>query len=76
MLWSLVASSVALVQFFGVDVFDAWPPGWRQPSFLGHSDLAALSGINLELYEAAKVDGAGRWRQMLSVTLPGIAPTI
>ena len=44
-LWSLVASSVAFVQFFGVDVFDAWPPGWRQPSFLGHSDLAALSGI-------------------------------
>jgi O-antigen ligase len=44
-LWSLVASAVAFVQFFGVDVFDAWPPGWRQPSFLGHSDLAALSGI-------------------------------
>ena len=44
-LWSLVASAVALVQFFGVDVLDAWPPGWRQPSFLGHSDLAALSGI-------------------------------
>lgn len=44
-LWSLVASAVALVQFFGVDVFDAWPPGWRQPSFLGHHDLVALSGI-------------------------------
>jgi O-antigen ligase len=44
-LWAVVASAVALVQFFGVDVFDAWPPGWRQPSFLGHSDLAALSGI-------------------------------
>jgi hypothetical protein len=44
-LWSLVASSVALVQFFGVDVFDAWPPGWRQPSFLGHHDLVALSAI-------------------------------
>ena len=44
-LWSLAASGVALVQFFGVDIFDAWPPGWRQPSFLGHHDLAALSGI-------------------------------
>jgi O-antigen ligase len=44
-LWSLVASAVAFVQFFGVDVFDAWPPGWRQPSFLEHSGLAALSGI-------------------------------
>jgi len=44
-LWSLVASGVALAQFLGADVFDAWPPGWRQPSFLGHHDLAALSGI-------------------------------
>ncbi|WP_243767262.1 ABC transporter permease [Paenibacillus agricola] len=38
--------------------------------------LAALSGIDQEQYEAAKIDGAGRWRQMLSVTLPGILPTI
>lgn len=38
--------------------------------------LAALSGINPELYEAATVDGAGRFRQLLAVTLPGIAPTI
>jgi O-Antigen ligase len=45
LLWSLVASAVALVQFFGVDIFDAWPPGWRQPSFLGHHDLVAISGI-------------------------------
>lgn len=38
--------------------------------------LAALSGIDLSLYEAAKIDGAGRFRQFLSVTLPGILPTI
>jgi putative aldouronate transport system permease protein len=38
--------------------------------------LAALSGIDQEQYEAAKIDGAGRFRQMLSVTLPGILPTI
>ena len=38
--------------------------------------LAALSGINEELYEAAKIDGAGRFRQLLNVTLPGIMPTI
>lgn len=37
--------------------------------------LAALSGISPELYEAATVDGAGRFRQLLAVTLPGIAPT-
>lgn len=38
--------------------------------------LAALSGIDPELYDAAKVDGAGRWKQMLHVTLPGISGTI
>lgn len=38
--------------------------------------LAALSGIDQELYEAAKIDGAGRWQQTVHVTLPGIANTI
>jgi O-antigen ligase len=44
-LWGAVASAVALAQFFGLDVFDAWNAGWRQPSFLGHHDLAALSAL-------------------------------
>lgn len=38
--------------------------------------ISAVSGINGELYEAARIDGAGRWKQMLYVTLPGILPTI
>ena len=38
--------------------------------------LAALTGIDMQLYEAAKIDGAGRWKQTLHVTLPGILPTI
>lgn len=38
--------------------------------------IAAITGISSELYEAAKIDGAGRWKQMLHVTLPGITPTI
>jgi len=38
--------------------------------------LAALSGIDPSLYEAAIVDGAGRFKQLLNVTLPGIMPTI
>ena len=38
--------------------------------------LAALSGISQELYDAAMIDGAGRWKQTLHVTIPGIAPTI
>ncbi|WP_235941432.1 ABC transporter permease [Paenibacillus puerhi] len=38
--------------------------------------LAAMSGINPELYEAAVVDGAGRWRKVWNVTLPSIRMTI
>lgn len=38
--------------------------------------LAAISGINPELYEAATVDGAGRWRQVWNITLPCIRSTI
>ena len=38
--------------------------------------LAALTAVDTELYEAAQIDGAGRWKQMLHITLPGIMPTI
>lgn len=38
--------------------------------------LASISSINPELYEAAVVDGAGRWRKMWNVTLPSIRVTI
>ena len=38
--------------------------------------LAALTGVDQELYEAAMIDGAGRWKQTLHVTIPGIMPTI
>lgn len=38
--------------------------------------LAALTAISPELYEAARVDGANRWSQMLHITIPGIMPTV
>ena len=38
--------------------------------------LAAMTGVNPELYEAARIDGAGRFRQAMHVTIPGIMPTI
>ena len=38
--------------------------------------LAALTAVDMELYEAARIDGANRWKQTLHVTLPGILPTI
>ena len=37
--------------------------------------IAALSSIDASLYEAARIDGAGRWKQTLHVTLPGLMPT-
>ncbi|KQO18379.1 ABC transporter permease [Paenibacillus sp. Leaf72] len=45
--------------------------GWASIIF-----LAALSNIDTQLYEAAKMDGAGRWKQLLHITLPGIMPTV
>jgi putative aldouronate transport system permease protein len=38
--------------------------------------LAALSAIDPQLYEAAMLDGAGRFRRIVSINIPGIAPTI
>lgn len=38
--------------------------------------LAALSGVDEQLYEAAAIDGANRFRRLINVTLPSIAPTV
>ncbi|MCK9478300.1 MAG: ABC transporter permease subunit [Firmicutes bacterium] len=38
--------------------------------------LATLASVDVELYEAAVIDGANRWKQLLHITLPCIAPTI
>ena len=38
--------------------------------------LSALTAIDPSLYEAARIDGAGKWRQTLHITIPGILPTI
>lgn len=49
---------------------------WQQIGWGSIIYIAAMAGINSELYEAARIDGAGRWKQMFHVTLPGILPTI
>jgi len=49
---------------------------WKNFGFAAIIYLAALTQINPELYEAAAVDGAGRWARLRRITLPGIAPTI
>lgn len=49
---------------------------WKEFGYGTIVYLAAIAGVNVSLYEAATMDGAGHWRQMWHVTLPGIAPTI
>ena len=53
------------------------PPSiWQQVGWGSIIYLASLTSVDPQLYEQATVDGAGRFRQMLHITLPGIAPTI
>lgn len=49
---------------------------WQQTGWNCIIYLAALGGIDPELYEAARIDGANRWKQTLHVTLPGILETV
>ncbi len=49
---------------------------WRDSGYGTIIFLAAIAGINPDLYEAAEVDGAGRLKQIWSITLPCLLPTI
>lgn len=49
---------------------------WQEVGWGAIIYLAALSGIDQQLYEAAQIDGANRWKQMIHVTLPGISGQI
>ena len=49
---------------------------WKEVGWGTIIFLAALSGVDMQLYEASRIDGAGRWRQMWHITLPGIRSTI
>lgn len=49
---------------------------WTQIGWGSIIYLAALAGVDQQLYDAAKIDGANRWHQMKNVTIPGIMPTI
>lgn len=55
--------------FFAINIWK--DTGWGTIIF-----MATLSGINPELYEAASMDGAGRWSRMRFITLPALANTI
>ena len=58
-----------IATYIGLGVWQSF--GWNSIIY-----LAAIAGINSELYEAASVDGAGRFKKMWHITLPGIRPTI
>ncbi len=49
---------------------------WKEAGFSTIIFLAAITGINPSLYEAASMDGASKWRQIIHITLPGISATI
>ncbi|GAA3400657.1 ABC transporter permease [Paenibacillus hodogayensis] len=50
--------------------------GWKEMGWNMIVYLAAMMGIDQQLYEAAKMDGAGKWKQTLHITIPGLVPII
>jgi cellobiose transport system permease protein len=77
-----------LLHFFGVERLD-WQAGtwsswiaislivtWRWTGYNALIYLAGMQAIPFELYESAALDGAGRWRQFRSITVPMLRPTI
>jgi putative aldouronate transport system permease protein len=50
--------------------------GWKEAGWNAIVFIAAIAGLDPELYEAARLDGANRIQQMFAITLPGIASTI
>ena len=53
-----------------------WSYVWKDVGWSSIIYYAAIVGINPALYEAAKIDGANKWRQIWHITLPGIRSTI
>ncbi len=61
-------------------------PVWFRPLYIGSGVwqsfgwnsiiyMAALTSIDPQLYEAARIDGCNRWKEMLHITIPGLMPT-
>ncbi|WP_245954626.1 ABC transporter permease [Paenibacillus flagellatus] len=79
--------NMAVKAFGGEPIFFMTEPGWFKPIYvlsgvwqqMGWSSiiyLAALAGIDPQLHEAARVDGASRLQRIWHINLPGIRPTI
>ncbi len=78
----------SLIQLFGgKPILFMQDPHWFRPVYVASEVwqtmgwgailyLAALTNIDDSLYEAAKIDGANRWKQTIHITIPGIMPTV
>lgn len=68
------------VSFFGdTKIFRSvlvFTEGWKDVGYNTVIYLAAITGIDMELYEAARIDGANKWQQIRHLTIPGLLPTI
>ena len=68
------------VSFFGSQALAlpavAFVDNWHWWGFVVLLFLTALQSVDKELYEAARMDGAGRWQQFVNVTIPGIRATL
>jgi putative aldouronate transport system permease protein len=53
-----------------------WSGVWQETGYGAVIYLAALANVNLELYEAARIDGASRWQKILYIDFPAIRPTV
>ena len=92
MLQTLLSPSTGAINMFlnklGVEsIYFLNEPSWFRPvyilsdiwQFMGWNSilyLTALTSVDPQLYDAAAIDGANRWKQTLHVTIPGILPTI
>jgi len=76
----ITALGLPAIRFLGEPALFPWTmiglETWKEFGWGAVLYLAALTAINPELYEAAAVDGAGRWKRMRHITIPGISPTI
>lgn len=75
--WGIIDSAI---NFFSVKAY-FWPivafaNVWKETGWNAIVYLSAITAIDPSLYEAATVDGAGRWQKIKNITLPGIKPTI
>ncbi len=76
----IAALGHARIKFFTDNGIFRWllvfTEGWKEIGYNTVIYLAAITGIDIALYEAASVDGANKWKQIWHVTMPGLLPTI